>query len=499
VRQGHPRVLRDPALTLPDLSARHRARAAALTVAALLLTALLAPAAAEAHGLIQRANLPIPEWLFGWAAAAVLIVSFVALAVLWPRPKLQEVTWHPLPSGTGEALGSRPVEIACGAIGAGLLGVVVAAGYLGTANSENNFAPTFILITFWVGLAFASALFGDIFRAFNPWRAVGRGTGWLATRLRGGRPVVHRPYPERLGRWPAALGLLAFTWIELASDWGQHPRTLVSAAVGYSVLTWIAMAVYGTERWAASGETFSVYFNLFSRISPFETRDRVVGVRPPLGGLPRLDVIAGTVAFVLVMIGTVTFDGLSQGAVWRDISTPLEDDLISLGTSLAGAEKIMDTLGLLACVGLVAGFYTLGVVGAKSVGGGFTVDRLRKTFVHSLVPIALVYVAAHYLTFLIFEGQAISYLASDPFGQGWDLFGTASSAINYGVLSQENAWYLEVAFVVAGHAAALTLAHDRALAIYPQPRLAVRSQYWMLGIMVGFTTLALWLLAQAGS
>ena len=181
------------------MTARLPARAVAAAVAALAI-AFLAPAAAEAHGLVQRANLPIPEWLFGWAAAAVLIVSFVALAVLWPRPKLQEVTWHPLPRGIGETLGNRPVEIACGAIGAGLLAVLVGAGSLGTANSENNFAPTFILITFWVGLAFVSALLGDVFRAFNPWRATGRATGWLAARLRGGREPAHRPYPDRLGR-----------------------------------------------------------------------------------------------------------------------------------------------------------------------------------------------------------------------------------------------------------------------------------------------------------
>jgi hypothetical protein len=293
--------------------------------------------------------------------------------------------------------------------------------------------------------------------------------------------------------------LLGFTWIELASGWGQQPRLLATAICGYSALTWLAMAVYGVERWADRGETFSVYFNLLSRISPFETRDRVVGVRPPLGGLPRLDVQAGTVAFVLVMIGTVTFDGLSQGQVWRDLATPLEDELISLGTSLSDAQKITATLGLLACVAAVATFYSLGIVGARSVGGRLSVERLRVAFVHSLVPIALVYVAAHYLTFLIFEGQAITYLASDPLGQGWDLFGTATSAVDYGVLSQENAWYLEVGFVVAGHVAALTLAHDRALVLYPQTRLAVRSQYWMLGIMVGFTTLALWLLAQAGT
>ena len=136
----------------------------------------------------------------------------------------------------------------------------------------------------------------------------------------------------------------------------------------------------------------------------------------------------------------------------------------------------------------------------RSVGGDLSAARLRRGFVHSLVPIAAVYVVAHYLTFLLFEGQAISYLASDPFGQGWDLFGTASSAIDYSLLSQNGAWYAQVAFVVAGHVAALILAHDRALVLYPgDAKLAVRSQYWMLTVMVGFTVLALWLLAQAGS
>ena len=120
------------------------------------------------------------------------------------------------------------------------------------------------------------------------------------------------------------------------------------------------------------------------------------------------------------------------------------------------------------------------------------------TFVHTLVPIAAVYVAAHYLTYLLLEGQAIKYLASDPFGQGWDLFGTASAAIDFSLIGQNATWYAQVAFVVVGHVCALVLAHDRALSTYGQASLAVRSQYWMLGIMVGFTMLALWLLWQAG-
>jgi hypothetical protein len=441
-----------------------------------------------AHGLVQRSSLPIPEWLFGWAAAIVLCISFVALAALWPEPRLEHPGWRPLPGG--RALGSRAVEVLGGAFGVAILAVVLITGYAGPPTPLDNFAPTFVFIIFWVGLVFASVLFGDLFRLFNPWRAIGR------LLFRGREP---RAYPERLGRWPATVGLFCFTWIELASGWGEHPATLATAVAGYSVITLAAMAVYGVEPWARYGEAFSVYFNLFSRMSVFETRDRVLGVRPFLGGLPRLDPVAGTVALVVVMIGTVTFDGLSQGQLWKDLAVQLNDGLSSLGVGIESTPKIVATIGLLIGVAIVGGFYTLGIEGARSVGGDHDAEDLRRSFIHTLVPIAMVYVAAHYLTFLLFEGQSILYLASDPLGEGWNLFGTASSAIDYGLLSQDAAWYLQVGFVVLGHVAALVLAHDRALVLYPNAKLAVRSQYWMLAIMVGFTSLALWLLAQAGA
>jgi hypothetical protein len=431
-----------------------------------------------AHGLVQRANLPIPEWLFFYAAAVVLVVSFVALALAWSTPQLEHDRWRPLPGG--RVLGSRALEVLLGAIGFALLVVTIAAGYIGPEDALSNFTPVFVLIIFWVGMVFVSALFGDIFHALNPWRAAAR-----AVRIRG-----RRPYPEKLGRWPAAVGLLIFTWIELASGWGEQPARLATAAVLYSAVTWAAMALYGVETWTRRGEAFSVYFNLFSRLAIFEKRGGVVGVRPPLAGLPPLDRPPGTVAVVVVMIGTVTFDGLSQGSIWTDISTRLFDTLGGTSTN---------TIGLLVGVALVGGFYLLGIAGATTVGGGFEVRTLARAFVHSLVPIALVYVAAHYLTFLLFEGQAIRYTVADPFGQGWNLFGWADAGIDYGLMSQETAWYVQVGLVVVGHVAALVLAHDRALALYRETRTAVLSQIWMLAIMIGFTMLALWLLKQAGS
>jgi hypothetical protein len=438
-------------------------------VAVLLVAGLAAPAQASAHsGLTQRQNLPIPPLMFGVTAAVVLVVSFVALAVLWPQPRMQTPPWRPLP--IGRALASRPVEIACGTIGVALLALVIAGGYVGPQSGAGNVAPTFILIVFWVGMVFASLLFGDVFRAFSPWRAIGRATGALLGR----RAPAPNPYPDWLGRWPAAAVLLSFAWIELVGRWDSVPRTLAGAALGYTAITLAAQSVWGTETWSRRGEGFAVYFNLFSRISVFETRDRVVGIRPPLGGLPGLDPAPGTVAVVCTMIGTVTFDGFSQGPLWN---------------RFGAADELAGTVGLLLGVAAVAGFYLLGVKGARATGG---------VYVHTLVPIAAVYVLAHYLTYFVFDGQRIGSLASDPFGQGWDLFGTATAGIDYSLLSQNGAWYLEVAFVVVGHVAALTLAHDRALAVFRQPGLAARSQLWMLGVMVGFTMLALWLLFEAG-
>ena len=460
-----------------------RALAAVATASAV---AVLVPAAAEAHGLVQRQQLPIPQWLFAWAAAAVLVISFFALALLWPEPRLERDNWRPLPGGKGWA--SLPLQILWGAIGVALLVITVLAGYLGSGAALDNWAPTFLLNTFWVGMVFASILFGDVYRAFSPFRAIGRLL-----------PSLNRPYPERLGRWPAAVGLFVFTWIELVSLWGDNdPPMLVTAVIGYTLLMLAAQVYWGVETWTRNGEAFAVYYNLFARMSVFETRDDVLGVRRPLGGLPRLDPLPGTVAFVTVMIGTVTFDGLSQGNLWKDMNANVVDTLDGVGIGALNASKIAATFGLFLGVGLVAGFYRLGIEGARSVGGGLTFERLLHGFIHTLVPIAAVYVAAHYLTFLAFEGQSIIYLASDPFGQGWDLFGTVNSGVDYTVFPQEYAWYVQVGVVVVGHVCALALAHDRALTLYRDTRLAVRSQYWMLGVMVGFTSLALWLLAQAG-
>jgi hypothetical protein len=454
---------------------------------------------AHAGGLLGRADLPIPEWLFGWAAAMVLFVSFIALAVLWPEPRLEGDRWRPLPGSFGRVIASLPVQIACGAIGVAFFGLVIYTGFQGTQSPAANFAPTFVFVNWWVGLVPLSVLFGDLFRAFNPWRAVGRAVGWTSARVaRGGLPAPLE-YPARLGHWPAAAGVFAFVALELVKSEGDKPETIAIATLIYSAATFIAMALYGVEAWCERGEAYSVYFNLFSRISPWETRDGQLGIRPPLSGLAHLKAQPGTPVLLAVMIGSVSFDGAGEAPIWTGIAPDISSFLQDRGLSPEPAFELTFLIGLCAAIGIVYGFYRLGILGARSVGGGFSADRLSKAFVHSLVPIALAYVMAHYLTYLLLRGQAIGFLASDPLGDGSNLFNTATWQIDYGVIGAKATWYWQVGFVVAGHVAALTLAHDRALAMYRDARQAVRSQYWMLAVMVGFTSLALWLLSQANT
>ncbi len=307
------------------------------------------------------------------------------------------------------------------------------------------------------------------------------------------------PYPAKLGRWPAVAGLVAFAWIELLAPTGVEPKTLAVATIVYSSFAFLGMGLYGVEAWTSRGDAFSTYFGLFARMSPFERRGREVGLRRPLSGLTRLEAIPGTVAVLATMIGTVTFDGGQETAVWSELGPRISSFFENIGMSPTLADELAGGVGLLLCIGLIAGFYLLGVAGARTVGGGFRLGELAGEFVHSLVPIALVYVGAHYLTFLLFQGQAMGFLVSDPAGKGWDLFGTAQWQIDYGLIGATVTWYIQVAFVVLGHVCALALAHDRALVLYSDPRAAVRSQYWMLAVMIGFTSLALWLLSQANA
>ncbi len=469
-------------------------RAGALLTVALLAAGALAPAAAQAHGISGSADLPIPQWMFAWAAAIVLIASFVALGVLWPRPRLQQPRLRrvlTIPHG---------VRALCGLVGVALYGFVVYAAFAGTAVPTANLAPTAIYVAFWVGIPVLSVLFGDVFALFSPWRAVYRWISGAARRVSPGLDAEPMRYPAWLGRWPAAAGIVAFGWVELVYVDKDVPSTLGALALAYGFVQVVGMSVYGERTWSERADAFGVWFNLCSRISVWETRGRELCVRPLLGGLPRLEALPGTVALLCALIGTTTFDGASNGVLWVDVAPKLQDLFGDLGFGITAANELASSIGLAIAVAAIAGFYELGIRGMRTVDPRRDAGELARSFAHTLAPIAFAYAIAHYFSLLVFQGQALIYLASDPLGTGANLLGTANTQVDYTLISSTGIWYVQVAALIAGHVAGLVLAHDRALAVFGgDRRAAVRSQYWMLTVMVGFTCLGLWLLSAVNA
>jgi hypothetical protein len=442
-----------------------------------------------AHGLVGRTDLPIPKWLFGWAAAVVLVLSFAALAVLWPKPELQEERgkrWFRMPGF---------VEPLLGLLGVAAFVAVVYSGLRGAQDAQDNLAPTVIYVHFWVGMAVVSILFGDVFRALNPWRAIARFIAWVAGLVSKEEAPAPLEYPARLGRWPAAAMILVFVWVELAYVNRDDPSQLAIMALAYAAVQLIGMAFYGIEQWEDRADGFQVLWTTYARLSPLHRHGRDLWRRPPLNGAPQLEPLPGTLALLVVAIGTTSFDGFSNGPVWASLGPDLSKFFGNIGFGLTARGELANTVGLIGMCLVVGGFFLLGVRGMTNVGTGHTTKELAAKFAHTLIPIAFAYALAHYFSLLMYQGQALGYLISDPLGHGSDLFGTADASIDYNVVTATSIWYVQVGALVAGHVAGLMLAHDRALAIYSKPREAVRSQYWMLIVMIGFTSLGLWLLS----
>ncbi len=458
-----------------------------------------------AHALVARKDLPVPAWLFAWGASLVLIVSFFALSAGWRKPRFEDEKWRPLNERFSRTLLSLPVRALCGVIGVFLLGVSIYAGLRGTEAPDRNFALTFLFVTAWLGFPFFSVVFGDVFRPFNPWRAVGRAVGG-GFALVAGQRSAHLRYPECLGRWPAAIGLLAVVWLEVifgASGGvavGLSPHSCAVAALVYSAYTLAMMALFGVEEWCETGEIFSVYFGMFSQLGSFGVKDGRLGRRLPLAASTHWASLPGSAAVVIASIASTSFDGAQEGAL-KDAIVQTFEWLGETGLSLTTSLRLADTIFMLICfvgVGLV---YMIGVRGMSTVRGAPSVRELRKGFAHTLIPIAFAYLVAHYFSLFVFQEQAqFGYLLSDPLGTATtDLFGTAGNGIDFKLLSANAIWYVQVGALVVGHVVGLTLAHDRAITYWGDYRQAARSQYWMLAVMVAFTCFGLYLLSVANA
>ena len=460
---------------------------------AVIAVILLAPISAGAHAFGVRYDLPLPMWMFLIGAGAAVALSFLGISRFIRNNIDLEQSVIPV-MGPGMC---RIFAWVIRIVGGLLFAFVLATAFVGVDDTFHNFAPLFVWVNWWVGMAFASALLGNIWAVANPWRS-------LFDLFSRSFPTTPRPYPEGLGYWPATILFIGFAWCELISSFGESPRTLGWLIVGYSLITWSGMATYGRDAWCRHGEIFSVVFGLFARFAPLAGRDGRLILRFPGAGLAidRPFPISMSI-FILTVLTTVTFDGVLETPAWALIldwiseSSTLRPTLLALQDFGFDLLIVIKTIGLVSLIGLFALCFSGFILVVKWVSDEApSLGVLLGWFIPSIVPIAIAYHLSHYVFYLMTAGQQIISVISDPFGWGWDLFGTVRHQIDLGVVTAEMVWYLALAAIVLGHMFSVLIAHIIAFRAFDDAKSAIRSQYPMIFLMVGYTMLSLWILSQ---
>ena len=484
--------------------------------------AVVSPVYGHAFG--QRYDLPIPLSYFLIGAAATVALSFVVIGMFvqkgresfsYPRLNLLRVP------AVGAILSSGVAGVAVKVVSVALFLLILLTGFLGTNRPIDNLSPTFVWIIWWVGMGYVAALLGNVWMFVNPWKITFE---WFLKIIGQSEWEDEAPfrYPEGWDVWPALLLLFLFAWSENVFTGAFRPFTLSALIVLYSIITWAGMAAFGKHTWLRRGEAFSVLFGLFARFSATEVRveersvcarcesdcslesecvdchecyersdneSKELNLRPFAVGLAvKQRISVAMAAFVILTLATVSFDGFQDTETWASWRA----DMLTITTT-----DVVDTLGLAAAPLLFAGVYVAFCWGVRLMSG----DRgdfgsLASAFVFSLVPIALAYNIAHFVTLLLIQGQLIIPLASDPFGFGWDIFGSADYNVNLNIISAKAVWFISLAAIVLGHVVSVYLAHVTSLRLSDRAPNALRGQVPMLALMALYTVSSLWIIGQ---
>jgi hypothetical protein len=464
-----------------------------------------------AHGVATRQDLPVPFELVRLGAAGAIVLSFVVLLAAWRSPRFEGgpgAGGRPLPGAVQRLAGAAWPRAVLRALGLLAAAATVATAAAGPASAVANPAPTWFYVWLWVGLVPTSLLLGPVWRLLNPLRALAAALARFS-----GDPDERavRPLPPGLGCRPAAAALAAFAWLELVYPERAEPQVVLIFLVLYA-LAQLGGAMRWGSAWFAAGDGFEVWSTLLGHVAPVgrDEADQPLVLRHPLAGLAAIRPRPGLVAVVAVVLGATVYDGLSSTGWWSGLLVGLSEP----------AALAVGTIGLAATIAAVAGAWLLACTASALLAGAAVRPRpealvaagpdrppvaaagavlaprvLAADLAHSLLPIAAGYTIAHYASLLLWQGQAGYILASDPFGLGWDLFGTAGWSIDYGVAPPATIALVQVGAIVLGHLLGVVSAHDRAVALLP-PAAARRSQYPLVAAMVAVTVIGLGLLLR---
>ena len=457
-------------------------------------------APAYAHSFGKLYTLPVPFWLYGWASAAALLLSFFAVAALSSQPKPdRSATSLDYPYRTFSSVASCLLMMLRGlALGALLLAII--SGFFGNQDAYRNINMTLFWIVFVLGLAYVTVLVGDIFSLINPWRLM---TSCIKQ--------ARWKYPVQFAYWPALLLYMGFIWLELFGD--LHPQQLSAWLLAYSLVNVIGVYCLGAAAWFRYVEFFSVMFRLLGKLSPVSYRlankECSGGWRlrwPGAGLMESKPTHISEVVFILFMLSSTAFDGLHNTQVWallywQDVFAALSP---WLGTNVVTAYAILKPLYLgYQSLALLLSPWIYGLILAgclwimcRLTASSASLAHVLYRFSYSLLPIVVVYHFTHYFTLVLGQGPQLLNLLSDPLGLGWNLLALQSTQVGGVLLDMSWVWHLQVGLILLGHIASVFVAHDVARQLYATSRQVWISQLPLLILMMAFTVFGLWILAQ---
>ena len=431
-----------------------------------------------AHGIGGASDLPVSPELAIAGAVAALTVSFTVLALAWRNPRYDEATsGRPAPAWLAAVVDSAWFRGALRVVGFVVTAYAAMAAVLGKDLLTNPFFGMFY-VWWWVGLIPLSLLFGPVWRAISPVRTIN-----LAFARVSGSDPEHGlfEYPERLGYWPAAVGLYAFVWLELVYPFSTELGPVRLWCAAYFAIMLLGGALFGNTFYARA-DPFEVYSSLVAKLSIWGRRGDVLVVRSPLANLDTVTARPGLLGVVAVLFGSTAFDSFKDSSVW-----------VQFIQSTTLPVNALNNLALLAFCVVVGSVFALGCI-QTGVGDDLRHRELPNLFAHSVVPIIIGYIVAHYLTYLVEVGQSTLIQASDPLSNGSNLLGTGDWSVNYWLSYHPSLLAsLKVLAVVLGHVVGVVAAHERAIEILPR-RHQLTGQLPLLFAMVAFTVGGLYLL-----
>ena len=454
---------------------------------------ILLPCSANAHAFGQKHDLAMPLAFYLAGAGFAVALSFLASFIFMQSGSEKKLYLDfSLPSHVINIIrrSIRTLSLA-------IFLLIIATGLFGPEASTQNFATVFIWIIWWVGMVLFTALVVDLWPIANPFKTLID----IALRFLG-LGEQKRPLSTAIG-WLSVCGLIFISWTELISSWSENPRMMVFLIAIYASSLFLGSLIVGRKNWFNAVDPLTWLFNFLGHMAPVSICTDKIRLRIPASGLAELSLTAAKAVFVVTLIAIVLFDGLSETPVWTALlqwveqSQTLRPVLIRLQINGVDLFAMLRGIALLATIMIAVALYALLSV-LVWIASGRTQSLLLvfTTFSSSLMPIAVAYHFAHYISYIALAGQLVIPISSDPFGMGWDLFGGAGRIIDAGIITARGVWWTNAIVLVIGHALSVFVAHTLALRLFTNIRKAVLSQIPMMVFMVGLTSFSLWILAQ---